>query len=303
MAKRLNGKAHAARLEDWLGATIKARRAAAGPRAARPPGLAVVRVGEDAASGVYVARKTAACHRVGIHSCGGHYPATIRQEELLGTIEGFNRDPAVDAILLQLPIPVGLNARELLLAIDPNKDADGLHPLNLGRLMRGEPGLRSCTPAGVMALLKGQGIPLEGKRALVIGRSILVGQPLAVMLQQANATVTAAHSRSRDLDACCREAELVVAAAGQPGLVGANWIRPGAVVVDVGIHRLPPSQPGQPGRLCGDVRFEEVEPLADYVTPVPGGVGPMTVAMLLFNTVQAWSARCLDMPLLLPERW
>lgn len=302
MAERLNGKALAARLEDWLGATIRARQAVAAQQV-RPPGLAVVRVGEDAASGVYVARKEAACRRVGIHSCGGHYPATIGQGELLEIIGGLNRDPAVDAVLLQLPIPAGLDARALLLAIDPAKDADGLHPLNLGRLARGEPGLRSCTPAGVMALLREARIPLEGKRALVIGRSILVGQPMAVMLQQANATVTVGHSRSRDLGACCREAEVVVAAAGQRGLVGANWIQPGAVVVDVGIHRLSPSQPGQAARLCGDVRFDEVEPLARSITPVPGGVGPMTVAMLLFNTVQAWSSCCLDMPLVLPEQW
>ena len=298
MAELLNGNTLAAKFEGMLGAAIKAGLATT----ACPPGLAVVRVGDDEASGVYVARKTEACQRIGIRSCGGHYPATISQQELLAVIAGFNADPAVDAILLQLPIPAGLDAKQLLLAIDPDKDADGLHPLNLGRLLRAEPGLRSCTPAGVMALLRQQGISLEGKRALVIGRSILVGQPMAVMLQQANATVTVAHSRTRDLPACCREAELVVAAAGQPGLVGADWLQPGVVVVDVGIHRLAPLQPGKRGRLCGDVRFEEVEPLASHITPVPGGVGPMTVAMLLFNTVQAWSRRCSGLPLVLPER-
>ena len=289
MAKRLDGQMLAALYETSLRASVAQHLATAGC----PPGLAVVRVGDDPASGVYVRKKAQACGRVGIKSQIIHHPATASQQEVLESIRQLNANPSCDGILVQLPIPATLDARQLLLAVDPAKDVDGLHPLNLGRLVRGEPGLRSCTPAGVMALLAHDGISLEGIRALVIGRSILVGQPMGIMLQQANATVTVAHSRTRNLADHCRQAELVVAAAGQPGLVGADWVMPGAVVVDVGIHRVPPQQQGTRGRLCGDVRFAAVEPLASHITPVPGGVGPMTVAMLLCNTVQAWQQqRC-----------
>ena len=253
-----------------------------------PPGLAVVRVGDDPASGVYVGKKAQACDRVGIQSRIIHHPATARQQQVLESIHQLNGDSSCHGILVQLPIPPTLNARQLLLAVDPAKDVDGLHPLNLGRLMRGEPGLRSCTPAGIMALLDHGGIALDGIRALVIGRSILVGQPMGIMLQQANATVTVAHSHTRDLADHCRQAELLVVAAGKVGLVGADWVRPGAVVVDVGIHRTPPQQQATQGTLQGDVVFAAVEPLASHITPVPGGVGPMTVTMLLGNTVQAW---------------
>ena len=214
-----------------------------------------------------------------------HLPAETPQAEVLSAIEGLNGDTRVDGILLQLPLPSGLDEGPLLQAIDPAKDADGLHTLNLGRLLKGESGPRSCTPAGVMAMLRSQGIDPAGKRAVVVGRSILVGQPMALMLQAANATVTIVHSRTTDLVAHTREAEIVVVAAGRPGMIGAEHIRPGAAVVDVGIHRKPE------GGLCGDVRADEVDPIAAALSPVPGGVGPMTVTMLLVNTVVAWCRR------------
>jgi methylenetetrahydrofolate dehydrogenase (NADP+)/methenyltetrahydrofolate cyclohydrolase len=251
----------------------------------------VLRVGEDPASGVYVANKEKACARVGIRSFVHHLPADIPNYQLLATIKQLNTDPRVDGILLQLPLPKGLDEGPFLAAIDPNKDADGLHTLNLGRLLKGERGPRCCTPAGVMALLTKADVNLEGKRAVVVGRSILVGKPMALMLQAGQATVSVAHSRTRDLATLTRQAEVLVVAAGCPRLVGAEHVSAGVVVVDVGIHRLPPDPqkgPQDKGKLCGDVRYEEVEPLAAAITPVPGGVGPMTVAMLLVNTTVAW---------------
>ncbi len=285
MATVLDGKLLAASIEQRLAAVISAGKG----RAGRPPGLAVLRVGEDPASGVYVANKEKACARVGIRSFGQHLPAETPYAQLHTIVEQLNADQQVDGILLQLPLPKGLDEGPLLAAINPDKDADGLHTLNLGRLLKGETGPRSCTPAGVMALLATAGVNLEGKRAVVVGRSILVGQPMALMLQAANATVTVAHSRTRDLATLTRQAEVLVAAAGCPRLIGAEHVSKGVVVVDVGIHRLPPDpQKDLKGRLCGDVRFEEVEPFAAVITPVPGGVGPMTVAMLLVNTTVAW---------------
>ncbi len=280
MATLLDGRRLAAVIEGRLNAVIADGLAVAG----RPPGLAVLRVGDDPASGVYVANKEKACRRVGISSHGGHLAADTPPEEVLALIARLNADPTVDGILLQLPLPRGLDEGPLLAAIDPDKDADGLHTLNLGRLLKGERGPRSCTPAGVMALLRSADVPIAGAQAVVVGRSILVGKPMALMLQAADATVTMAHSRTHHLDEVTREAEILVVAAGRPQLIGARHIRPGAVVVDVGIHRLE-------GRLCGDVDYETVEPLAAAITPVPGGVGPMTVAMLLVNTVVAWCER------------
>jgi methylenetetrahydrofolate dehydrogenase (NADP+)/methenyltetrahydrofolate cyclohydrolase len=287
MATLLDGRALAAEIEERLRSVIAATLA----RAGRPPGLAVLRVGDDPASAVYVANKERACIRVGIANHGAHLPADTPAGEVLAAIRHLNADPAVDGILLQLPLPAGLDGQPLLAAIDPEKDADGLHTLNLGRLLKGEPGPRSCTPAGVMALLARAGVKLAGRRAVVVGRSILVGQPMALMLQAADATVTVAHSRTLDLDTLTRQAEVLVVAAGRPRMLGASQVRRGAVVVDVGIHRRPE------GGLCGDVRFEEVEPIASAITPVPGGVGPMTVSMLLVNTVASWGRRCgLDLP-------
>jgi methylenetetrahydrofolate dehydrogenase (NADP+)/methenyltetrahydrofolate cyclohydrolase len=280
MALRLDGKQLAAAIEQRLCHTIAQQRPAIG----RPPGLAVLRVGDDPASGVYVANKEKACARVGITSLGAHLSAGTPAAEVLAAVQRLNADPVCDGILLQLPLPAGIDESPLLLAIDPEKDADGLHTLNLGRLLKGEPGPRSCTPAGVMALLAAAGVELDGKRAVVVGRSILVGQPMALMLQAANATVSVAHSRTADLAALTRQAEVLVVAAGRPRMIGAEHVQPGAVVVDVGIHH---SDSG----LCGDVRFEEVEPIASAISPVPGGVGPMTVTMLLVNTVVAWCRR------------
>jgi len=297
MATRLDGRQLAAELEQRLQTVIAERL----ERAGRPPGLAVLRVGDDPASGVYVANKEKACGRIGVTNHGAHLPAGTPPAAVLEAIQRLNADPLVDGILLQLPLPDGLDEAPLLAAIDPEKDADGLHTLNLGRLLKGEPGPRSCTPAGVMALLAHAGIALAGKRAVVVGRSILVGQPMALMLQAADATVSVAHSRTRDLPALTREADVLVVAAGRPRMVGAEHVKPGAVVVDVGIHRLDPDPaagPGAKARLCGDVRYEEVEPIASAITPVPGGVGPMTVTLLLVNTVASWCRRCgLDEPL------
>lgn len=288
MATLLDGRALAAEIEQRLQAVI----AESIGRAGRSPGLAVLRVGDDPASGVYVANKEKACTRVGITNHGAHLPADTPAADVLAAIQRLNADPNVDGILLQLPLPAGLDEAPLLAAIDPEKDADGLHTLNLGRLLKGEPGPRSCTPAGVMALLAKAGVDLAGQRAVVIGRSILVGQPMALMLQAADATVSVAHSRTTDLAALTQQADVLVVAAGRPRMIGAEHVKPGAVVVDVGIHRKPE------GGLCGDVRFEEVEPIASAITPVPGGVGPMTVTMLLVNTVASWCRRCgVEMPL------
>jgi len=280
-AQRLDGRALASRLEGELAAAIRDGLSQAG----RPPGLAVLRVGDDPASGVYVANKEKACARVGLASHGAHLAADTPQAEIEARLQALNQDPAVDGILVQLPVPAGIDDRALLQVLDPDKDADGLHPLNLGRLVRSEPGPRSCTPAGVMALLKEAQVDLQGAKAVVIGRSILVGQPMALMLQKADATVTLAHSRTRDLAEVTRQADVLVVAAGRPGLIGAEHVRPGAVVVDVGIHRKPE------GGLCGDVRAEELADIAAALTPVPGGVGPMTVTMLLLNAVRAWTRR------------
>ena len=281
MARRLDGKVLAKAVEQRLQRLIESRLDQIG----RPPGLAVLRVGDDPASAVYVANKEKACHRIGVASYGDHLAGSSKPDEVLQVIRSLNADPRVDGILLQLPLPSGLDEGPLLMAIDPDKDADGLHTVNLGKLLKGESGPRSCTPAGVMALLRSNGIDPAGQRAVVVGRSILVGQPMALMLQAANATVTVAHSRTVDLEAHTREAEILVVAAGRPGMIGAEHVRPGAVVVDVGIHRKPE------GGLCGDVCAAELEPVADALSPVPGGVGPMTVTMLLVNTVVAWCRR------------
>jgi methylenetetrahydrofolate dehydrogenase (NADP+) / methenyltetrahydrofolate cyclohydrolase len=251
----------------------------------RPPGLAVLMVGDNPASAAYVGAKERACAKVGIASFGRHFPETATQAEVAAAIAELNQDDRVDGILVQLPLPGHLDDVALLNQIHPDKDADGLHPMNLGRLVRGEPGLRSCTPAGVMRLLEEYAIDLRGKHAVVVGRSILVGKPVALMLQAADATVTMAHSRSQDLPAICRSAEILVVAVGRPQMITAAMVKPGAVVVDVGINRLTEAE-GK-SRLVGDVEFASVQAVASYLTPVPGGVGAMTVTMLLQNTL--WS--------------
>ncbi len=285
-AKLLDGKALAQQMYAEMTAQVQELQAKYG----RPPGLAVLMVGENPASAAYVRNKERACEKVGIVSFGKHFTADVTQAELEKTIATLNQDDRVDGILVQLPLPGDrLDATQLLLAIAPDKDADGLHPDNLGRLVRGELGLRSCTPAGVMQMLKAYDISPAGKKAVVIGRSILVGKPLALMLLEANATVTIAHSRTPDLAAVAREADILVAAVGRPNLVTADMVKSGAVVIDVGINRVS-TQDGK-GRLVGDVDFDAVQPIASYITPVPGGVGQMTVAMLLQNTVLSYSRR------------
>lgn len=275
----LDGKALAQKIQDDL----KLRLVRLQAQKQRPPGLAVLRVGDDPASAVYVRNKERSCDRVGIASFGCHFPATSTHTEIADAITQLNQDDRVDGILLQLPLPSHLDAVALLHLIDPDKDVDGLHPVNLGRLVRGEPGLRSCTPAGVMRLLDAAGIALAGKQAVVVGRSILVGKPMALMLLEADATVTITHSRSGNLSALTRDADILISAVGRPGLITPDLVKPGAVVVDVAINRI--ADEAGTSRLVGDVDFEGVKDCAGYITPVPGGVGPMTVAMLLENTV------------------
>lgn len=255
----------------------------------RPPGLAVLMVGDNPASAVYVRNKEKACKSVGINSFGSHFPSQTSQEELKEVIENLNKDQSVDGILVQLPLPSHLDSVKLLHCIAPHKDADGLHPVNLGKLVRGEKGLRSCTPAGVMEMLSEYNIDLQGKKAVVVGRSILVGKPLALMLLEKNATVTIAHSRTNDLASVTREADILISAIGKPEFITGEMIKSGAVVIDVGINRV--ETPQGKSKLVGDVAFQEVKEIASYITPVPGGVGPMTVAMLLNNTYLSYS-RC-----------
>ncbi|MBE9116759.1 bifunctional methylenetetrahydrofolate dehydrogenase/methenyltetrahydrofolate cyclohydrolase FolD [Lusitaniella coriacea LEGE 07157] len=282
-AQILDGKALAQKIQQELKARIQTLE----PQKGRPPGLAVLMVGDNPASAAYVRNKERACERVGIASFGKHFPTETTQEELEQAIHACNQDECIDGILVQLPLPQHLDAVTLLQQIHPDKDADGLHPTNLGRLVRGEPGLRSCTPAGVMRLLEEYEIDVVGKQAVIIGRSILVGKPLALMLLAANATVTIAHSKTQNLTEVVRNADIVVAATGKPRFINAEAIKPGAVVVDVGINRVE-DETGK-ARLVGDVDFDSVANVAGFLTPVPGGVGPMTVAMLLHNTVLSYS--------------
>jgi methylenetetrahydrofolate dehydrogenase (NADP+)/methenyltetrahydrofolate cyclohydrolase len=252
----------------------------------RPPGLAVLMVGDNPASAAYVKNKETACHKAGIASFGKHFPASVTQTELEQVIDELNADERVDGILIQLPLPENLDAIALLNRLAPDKDADGLHPYNLGKLVRGELGLRSCTPAGVMELLAEAKIDLAGKNAVVIGRSILVGKPVALMLLEENATVTIAHSRTKNLAEITRKADILIAAIGKPEFVTADMVKPDAVVIDVGINRITDAE-GK-SRLVGDVDYENVSKVASHITPVPGGVGPMTVTMLLHNTVLSY---------------
>jgi methylenetetrahydrofolate dehydrogenase (NADP+)/methenyltetrahydrofolate cyclohydrolase len=250
----------------------------------RTPLLVTVIVGDDPASEVYVKGKHRACGEVGMRSLHHGLPAETTEEELLGLVGELNRDPDVDGILVQLPVPEQIDPDRIVAAIDPAKDVDGLTPVNAGLLAHGMPGLVSCTPAGVMELLAYEGVELEGAEAVVVGRSKLVGVPVARLLLAANATVTSCHSRTRDLPAVCRRADVLVAAAGVPRLLGADAVKAGAVVIDVGVNRTD-------NGLVGDVDFDAVAEVASAITPVPGGVGPMTIAMLLVNTVAAARAR------------
>jgi methylenetetrahydrofolate dehydrogenase (NADP+) / methenyltetrahydrofolate cyclohydrolase len=282
-AQILDGKALAQKMQ----AALADRIAQLQPKIGRPPGLAVLMVGDNPASAAYVKGKETACAKAGITSFGKHFAAHVPQAELTAVIHELNADERVDGILVQLPLPEHLDSVALLHEIAPHKDADGLHPLNLGHLVRSEPGLRSCTPDGVMRLLAEYKIPIAGRQAVVVGRSILVGKPLALMLLAADATVTIAHSRTPDLAAVCRQADILVAAVGRSQMITADMVKPGAVVIDVGINRTNPVD-GK-SKLVGDVDFEAVLSVASYLTPVPGGVGAMTVTMLLENTVWSWA--------------
>ncbi len=245
------------------------------------PGLATVLVGDDPASRLYVGNKERACEEVGMHSFAHRLAASTEQAELLALVRELGRRRDVHGILVQLPLPPPLDARAVIETLPPEKDVDGLHPVNQGRLLAGEPGLRPCTPLGVLRLLDETGVVLKGAHAVVVGRSLLVGKPVALLLLEHHATVTVCHSRTVDLGAEVGRADVLVAATGQAGLVRGAWIRPGAVVIDVGMNR------GPDGKLCGDVEFAAACERAAHITPVPGGVGPMTVAMLLANTVSA----------------
>jgi len=277
----LDGKAVAAKVR----AEAAARAAAFAAQHGRRPGLAVVQVGEDPASTVYVRNKRRSCVETGIESFAHDLPASTREPELLALIARLNEDARVDGILVQMPLPKGLDANRIIDAIDPHKDVDGLHPRNAGLLMVGRAGLRACTPTGCMRLIREAGCDPAGKHAVVVGRSILVGKPMALLLLEANATVTIAHSRTPDLAATVARADIVVAAVGRAHMIKGAWLKPGAVVIDVGTNK------GADGKLIGDVEFEAARHIAAVITPVPGGVGPMTIAYLLSNTVDAALAR------------
>jgi len=276
-AQILSGKEVAAKVL----ADVKVRVAALRDKTGGSPTLAVILVGEDPASQIYVRNKKRAADEVGVTTRDFLFPQGCSQAELLATIAGINRDPAIHGILLQLPLPKGLDEDAAVAAIAPEKDADGLHPMNLGNLLGSKPGAIPCTPAGCVEILDHYGIPIEGAEAVVIGRSRLVGKPLAQLLLGRNATVTMCHTRTRDLAGHARRADILCVAAGRPRMVTGDMVKPGAWVIDVGVNRL------DTGKLAGDVDFDSVEPVAGAVTPVPGGVGLMTVAMLMRNTLLA----------------
>ena len=278
-AQIIDGKAIAANLR----AKLKQQIQQAVSDGLRAPGLAVVLVGEDPASQIYVKHKRRACDEAGVISNAYDLPITTSEADLLKLIEQLNQDETVNGILVQLPLPKQINANTIVEAIDPNKDVDGFHPYNLGRLAGRRPNLRPCTPYGVMQLLESTGIELIGINATVVSASNIVGRPMALELLLAKATVTVTHRFTKNLQAHVENAELLVVAVGKPGIVQSEWIRPGAVVIDVGINRL------DDGKLVGDVDFATAKERASWITPVPGGVGPMTVATLLANTVQAWN--------------
>ncbi|MFN3685483.1 bifunctional methylenetetrahydrofolate dehydrogenase/methenyltetrahydrofolate cyclohydrolase FolD [Salinarimonas sp.] len=286
-ARIIDGKAIAQSLRETLAAEVEALSGRG-----IVPGLAVVLVGEDAASQVYVRNKAAQTKAVGMRSIEHRLPADTSEADLLRLVATLNADDAVDGILVQLPLPAQIDAQRVIEAIDPEKDVDGFHPVNAGRLATGLPGLVPCTPQGSMRLVESVRTDLAGLEAVVVGRSNIVGKPMAQLLLQRSCTVTIAHSRTRDLAEVCRRADILVAAVGRPELVRGDWIREGAIVIDVGINRVPAPEAGEgKTRLVGDVAFEEARARAGAITPVPGGVGPMTIACLLANTLQAAKAR------------
>ena len=279
-AKILDGKSLAATTR----AALKHQVDALVQRGVRP-GLTVILAGDDPASKVYVRNKTSACAEVGVRSQQIDYPSSVTQAELIGRISKLNADPGVHGILVQLPLPKHIDSARVLESIAPAKDVDGFHEANLGALMAGRPGVVPCTPLGCMRLIEHAGVQIAGKHAVVVGRSNIVGKPVAMLLLQKDATVTICHSKTPDLEATVKRGDIVIAAVGRAKLVGAAMVKPGACVVDVGINRLPD------GKLAGDVDYDAVKQVAGWITPVPGGVGPMTIAMLLANTLAAASSR------------
>ena len=258
-----------------------AQRAAALTARGHQPGLAVILVGDDPASATYVKNKVKACADAGVHSVLEKYEATLSEAELLARLDALNADPAIHGILVQMPLPKHIDPQKVIERIDPRKDVDGFSVLSAGELASGLPGFRPCTPYGCMKLIESTGVPIKGKHAVVIGRSNTVGKPMALLLLQANATVTICHSATADIGAHTRQADIVVVATGRRDTLRGDMVKPGAIVIDVGINR------NDEGKLCGDVDFASVAPLASFITPVPGGVGPMTITMLLMNTIES----------------
>ena len=283
MSLKLDGKKLSLEIEERLNNFISSNKKIA----RRVPGLAVIRIGEDPASGVYVNNKEKACTRVGIKSIVFHLKDNVEQKEVEELINKLNFDNTIDGMFLQLPIAKKFDEQRLISFINPSKDVDGLNEKNIGKLVKNEPAMRSCTPAGIINLLRSQNISIEGKKIVVIGRSLLVGKPLSLMLLNLNGTETMTHSKTLNLNKVCKEADILIAAAGKPNLIDSSFVKEGAVIIDVGIHRLKSSDKNKT-RLCGDVLLEDVIPKVFAYTPVPGGVGPMTVTMLLVNTISSW---------------
>lgn len=279
MAIRINGKKISQEIKDELKAKV-AEDKAAGKTAC----LAVIQVGADPASSIYVRNKKNACAYIGIESLSYELPETTTEEELLTLIRELNQQDDVNGILCQLPVPKHIREDKIIKAIDPKKDVDGFHPENVGALLIGQKGYISCTPAGIIQLLKRSGIEMEGKHCVVVGRSNIVGKPMAILMLRENATVTIAHSRTKNLKEICKEADILIAAIGKPKFFTADYMKEGAVVIDVDIHRQ------ENGKMCGDVDYADVEPHVSAITPVPGGVGPMTIAMLMSNCVESMEA-------------
>lgn len=276
MAELIDGKKISQQIKDEL-----KEKAAALNAQGRTGALAVIQVGADPASSVYVRNKKNACAYIGIESLAYELPEDTTEEELLKLIAELNEKTEVKGILVQLPLPGHICEDKVIQAISPSKDVDGFHPQSVGAMTIGEPGFLSCTPAGIIQLLKRSGVEIEGKHCVIIGRSNIVGKPMALLMLRENATVTVTHSKTRNLPEICRQADILIVAMGKPRFIGAEYIKEGAVVIDVGIHR------DENNKLCGDVKFEEAEPVASAITPVPGGVGPMTIAMLMSNCVQS----------------
>lgn len=276
MAQLIDGKAIAAQIKEELKEQVAALK-----EQGREVSLAVIQVGEDKASSVYVNNKKKACEYIGIRSLSYHLPEEVSEEELLKLINTLNQDDAVNGILVQLPVPKHIDEDRVIKAIDPKKDVDGFHPQSVGALSIGQPGFVSCTPAGIIELLKRSNVEITGKECVVVGRSNIVGKPMALLLLRENGTVTVCHSKTADLRAVTKRADILVVAIGKPQFIDETYVKEGAVVIDVGIHR------DESNRLCGDVNFDRVKDVAEKITPVPGGVGPMTICMLMHNVVKA----------------